>query len=120
MVRTVNILGTEYRIEVHKRSEDEYMRKDGADGYCSDDAKLIVIADTSENESFPDMTDIEQSAYRKRLLRYEITHAFLNESGLQHCSSISAGAWARHEEMGYWIAIQFSKIMIAFQEFGAL
>ena len=62
MVRTVNILGTEYRIEVHKRSEDEYMRKNGADGYCSDDAKLIVIADTSENESFPDMTDIEQSA----------------------------------------------------------
>lgn len=72
MVRTVNILGTEYRIEVHKRSEDEYMRKSDADGYCSDDAKLIVIADTSENESFPDMTDIEQSAYRKRLLRHEI------------------------------------------------
>lgn len=76
MVRTVNILGTEYRIEIHKRSEDEYMRKNGADGYCSDDAKLIVIADTSENESFPDMTDIEQSAYRKRLLRHEITHSY--------------------------------------------
>jgi len=30
MVKTVNILGTEYRIEVHKRSEDEFMRKNGA------------------------------------------------------------------------------------------
>lgn len=94
MVKTVNILGTEYRIEVHKRSEDEFMRKNGADGYCSDDGKLIVIADTSEKESFPDMTDIEQSAYRKRLLR--------------------------HEEMVDWIAIQFPKIMKAFQEVGAL
>lgn len=120
MVRTVNILGTEYRIEVHKRSEDEYMRKSDADGYCSDDAKLIVIADTSENESFPDMTDIEQSAYRKRLLRHEITHAFLNESGLQHCSSIPAGPWARHEKMVDWIAIQFPKMHKAFEEVDAL
>ena len=120
MVKTVNILGTEYRIEVHKRSEDECMRKNGADGYCSDDGKLIVIADTSEKESFPDMTDIEQSAYRKRLLRHEITHAFLDESGLLHCSSVPMGAWARHEEMVDWIAIQFPKIMKAFQEVGAL
>lgn len=120
MVKTVNILGTEYRIEVHKRSEDEFMRKNGADGYCSADGKLIVIADTSEKESFPDMTDIEQSTYRKRLLRHEITHAFLDESGLQHCSSVPMGAWARHEEMVDWIAIQFPKIMKAFQEVGAL
>lgn len=114
MVKTVNILGTEYRIEVHKRSEDECMRKNGADGYCSDDGKLIVIADTSEKESFPDMTDI------KRLLRHEIKHAFWDESGLQHCSSVPMGAWARHEEMVDWIAIQFPKIMKAFQEVGAL
>lgn len=120
MVRTVNILGTEYRIEVHKRSEDEYMRKNGADGYCSDDAKFIVIADTSENESFPDMTDIEQSAYRKRLLRHEITHAFLNEFGLQHCSGVPAGPWARYEEMVDWIAIQFPKMIKAFESVNAL
>ena len=89
MVKTVNILGTEYRIEVHKRSEDECMRKNGADGYCSDDGKLIVIADTSEKESFPDMTDIEQSAYRKRLLRHEIIHAFFGRiwiAALFQCS----------------------------------
>jgi len=30
------------------------------------------------------------------------------------------GAWARHEEMVDWIAIQFPKIMKAFQEVGAL
>lgn len=72
------------------------------------------------DEYIPDMTDIEQSAYRKRLLRHEITHAFLNESGLQHCSSVPMGAWARHEEMVDWIAIQFPKIMKAFQEVGAL
>lgn len=51
---------------------------------------------------------------------HEITHAFLDESGLQHCSSVPMGAWARHEEMVDWIAIQFPKIMKAFQEVGAL
>lgn len=44
MVKTVNILGTEYRIEVHKRSEDEFMRKNGADGYCSAIYKMIYKA----------------------------------------------------------------------------
>ena len=120
MVKTVNIFGTEYRIEVHKRSEDEYMKKNGADGYCSGDGKFIVVADTSEKESFPGMTDIEQSTYRKQLLRHEITHAFLNESGLQHNSSVPCGAWARYEEMIDWTAIQFPKMQKAFEEVGAL
>lgn len=117
---TVNILGTEYRIEVRKRSEDALMKLKGADGYCSEEAKLIVIADTSEKEEFPDMDINEQSVYRKRLLRHEITHAFLNESGLQHCSSVPAGAWARHEEMVDWIAIQFPKMIKAFESVNAL
>lgn len=62
----------------------------------------------------------EAAEYKKRLLSHEIVHAFLNESGLQHCSSVPMGAWARHEEMVDWIAIQFPKIMKAFQEVGAL
>lgn len=27
MDETVNVLGTEYKIEIHKRSEDEFMKK---------------------------------------------------------------------------------------------
>ena len=120
MVKTVNILGTEYRIEVHKRSEDEFMKNKSADGYCSEDGRFIVIADTFDKDQFPDMNEDEATEYKKRLLRHEIVHAFLNESGLSVSASIPAGAWAKHEEMVDWIAIQFPKIMKAFQEVGAL
>lgn len=120
MVKTVNILGTEYRIEVHKRSEDEFMAKRHCDAYCSEYGKFIVISDVTEKECFPDLTVEEQSKFRKELLRHEIVHAFLNESGLSASASIPAGAWAKHEEMVDWIAIQFPKIIKAFQEVGAL
>ena len=120
MVETVNILGTEYRIEVHKRSEDKFMAKRNCDAYCSEYGKFIVIADVTEKECFPDLTVEEQSRFHKELLRHEIVHAFLNESGLSASASIPAGAWAKHEEMVDWIAIQFPKIQKAFVEVGAL
>ena len=46
--RKINILGTEYRIETHKVSEDSYLEKNKLAGYCGEDSKLIVIADMSE------------------------------------------------------------------------
>ena len=45
--RKINILGTEYRIETHKVSEDSYLEKNKLAGYCGEDSKLIVIADMS-------------------------------------------------------------------------
>lgn len=120
MVKTVNILGTEYRIEVRKRSEDEFMRERNCDAYCSHFGKFIVIADLTEKEFFSDYEQIEIDEYRRQLLRHEIVHAFLNESGLSASASTPAGSWAKHEEMVDWIAIQFPKIMKAFQEVGAL
>lgn len=119
-METVNVLGTEYRIEVHKRSEDEFMAKRHCDAYCSEYGKFIVIADVAEEECFPDLTVEEQSKFRKELLRHEIVHAFLNESGLSASASIPAVAWAKHEEMVDWIAIQFPKMQKAFAEVGAL
>lgn len=35
----VNILGTEYSIETHKVSEDEYMQKNRLAGYCGEEDK---------------------------------------------------------------------------------
>lgn len=120
MVKTVNILGTEYRIEIRKKSEDAFMRDRNCDAYCSDLGKFIVIADLMEKELFSDYEQIEIDEYRRQLLRHEIVHAFLNESGLNASASTPAGSWAKHEEMVDWIAIQFPKIMKAFQEVGAL
>lgn len=118
--QTVNILGTEYRIETHKISEDETMKKNQWSGYCDEEQKLIVVADMTEKE-YVDIDSAEaQERYRKKALRHEITHAFLNESGLSDCSSVPSHGWAKYEEMVDWFAIQSPKIFKAFQELDIL
>lgn len=116
----VNILGTEYRIETHKVSEDEYLKENRLAGYCGEEDKLIVVADMSEKEYFTGMDEQGQKNYWKKTLRHEITHAFLNESGLSDSASIPACAWAKHEEMVDWFAIQSPKIFKVFQELDIL
>ena len=119
-MQKVNILGTEYRIETHKVSEDEYLEKNRLAGYCEEDSKLIVIADMSEEKYFSDMNEKEKELYRKRTLRHEIMHAFLNESGLSDSSNRFDSAWAKNEEMVDWFAIQSPKIFKVFVELGIL
>ena len=49
------------------------------------------------------------------MLRHEIVHAFLYESGLDVSSE-----WARNEEIVDWIALQTPKLQKAFEEAGCL
>lgn len=116
----ISILGTEYRIESHKVSGDEWLEKRRLAGYCSEESKLIVVADMSEKEYFDGMDEKEQEIYRKKVLRHEIIHAFLNESGLSDSASVPSGAWAKHEEMIDWFAIQSPKIFAVFMELGLI
>ena len=116
----VNILGTEYSIETHKVSDDSYLEKNKLAGYCGEESKLIVIADMTEEKYFSDMDEKEQEAYRKRTLRHEIMHAFLNESGLSDSSNQYGGAWAKNEEMVDWFAIQSPKIFAVYQSLDIL
>lgn len=118
--RKFNILGTEYRIETHKVSEDSYLEKNKLAGYCGEESKLIVIADMSEEKYFSGMDEKEKEVYRKRTLRHEIMHAFLNESGLSDSSNQYGGAWAKNEEMVDWFAIQSPKIFKVYSELGLL
>lgn len=119
MKNTVMILGTEYTIETHKVSEDKILEDNNYSGYCAEETKRIVVADMSEAKYF-NLDKNEQEIYRKRVLRHEIIHAFLNESGLSDDASTPAGAWAKHEEMVDWIAIQFPKIADVYQELGIM
>lgn len=112
----IDILGTEYRIEIHKVSEDSYMEEKGLAGYCEEENKLIVVADMSEEKYFVGMDEKAQEIYRKKTLRHEIMHAFLNESGLSDSSNRFDGAWAKNEEMVDWLAIQTPKIYKTFQK----
>ena len=55
------------------------------------------------------------SIQSKKVVRHEIVHAFLTESGLAENSF-----WAQNEELVDWIAIQGPKLIKAWQEAGAL
>ena len=112
----VSILGTTYKIETRKISQDELLLKNHWAGYCAEDSKLIVVADMTEKPYFEGMNNAEQDAYRKRTLRHEIVHAFLSERGLSENSSVPESGWAKHEEMIDWIAIQGEKIYKAWKE----
>lgn len=56
----------------------------------------------------------------KKILRHEIVHAFLNQSGLSENAGIYKSAWSINEEMVDWFAIQGTKIYKAWKEAGAL
>lgn len=118
--KTVNILGTEYTIEIRKISEDKVLKNNKYSAYCCDDEPLIVIADIEDKEYFEDYTEKEKKLWTNKTLRHEIIHAFFNESGLQSSSSPCEKAWARNEEMVDWIAIQSTKIFKVFLELDIL
>lgn len=112
MRKTVNILGTEYEIIID--APDEMLPED-ADGAMDHSVKRIVVAKfESDRDSVKDL-----DVYRKKVLRHEIIHAFLFESGLWNNSG-NVTAWGQSEEITDWFAIQSPKIMKVFEELEVL
>lgn len=108
----INILGTEYTIDILPRSKDKGLAD--SDGYCDDSVKRLAVADfVADGEKSDSKRDLE--AVKKKVLRHEIIHAFLCESGLAENSD-----WAQNEELVDWITIQGPKIYKTWQEAGAL
>lgn len=97
----VNILGTKYTIKETCKEKDSFLEK--CDGYCDKTTRTIVIT-TEPKDSELGCWDI----YRKKILRHEIIHAFLFESGLHENF--------QHQEFGHeetfidWFAAQYPKI----------
>ncbi len=101
--------GAEYTIEIVPPDQDEIMKNGDCDGYTDKTSRKIVVSTMPES----DLGDVRQ--YQKQVIRHELIHAFLNESGLQssfeHCKQ-----YGQEETMVDWIAIQFPKLMKAFRE----
>ena len=110
MKRTVNILGTEYTVLYDVSDED---LPEGSDGCMDNSIKTIKIAHFEHCRG--SLEDLD--AYRKKVLRHEIIHAFLFESGIWNNSGTSE-AWGCDETITDWIAIQFPKIQKVFVELG--
>lgn len=109
----INILGTEYQIHFRKEENDIKLKK--VDGYIDHSVKKIVVGIFEKDDM--SMQDLE--SYQKKVLRHEIVHGFLYESGLWNNTNQS-DAWATSEEMTDWFAIQSPKIFETFGEAGCL
>lgn len=97
--KTLNILGTDYKFEFRNESDEPKLQ--GKDGFCDTTVKRIVTRTDYNNDS-DTVEDIEY--YIAKVIRHEIIHAFLYESGL------SCNSWGENEEIVDWFSIQFEKI----------
>ena len=107
-VVVVDILGTEY--SVHKQSAKDNPKLEECNGICEQYSKKIVL-NTLEEEKQDVMIVENVEELEKKVLRHEIIHAYLGESGLRGSSE-----WAENEEMVDWFAIQLPKIFKTFKE----
>jgi len=103
--RYVNVLGTNYIIKIQTEEENKKLKE--ADGLCETQSKEICLM-RIDNDPM-NLDDIEK--YKNKVLRHELLHAFLYESGLSNNTE-----WATNEEIVDWIALQFPKISKAFEE----
>lgn len=109
----VNILGSEWNVKFG--NEKEYPNLTNVDGYTDLSIRKIVVDDMEASQGqIGAKADLE--SYQKQVVRHEIIHAFLLESGLDSNSN-SADSWAVNEEMVDWFAIQSPKIFKAFNEY---
>jgi len=98
---TVSILGTVWAVRICTEAEEPRLKN--CDGFTDKTTHVIGIRDMPDDCSLGNPLD-----YVKKVIRHEVIHAFMFESGL-------AENW-EHIEMGQeeltidWIAIQFPKI----------
>lgn len=112
----VNILGTEYEIKRCDYNEDKDFKKREIDGYCDVIMKKIVVCNIATYPGYEEESQEYHAVIEKQTLRHEIVHAFLDESGLWNNSGTPKTGWATNEEMVDWMALQFPKMLTAFQE----
>lgn len=106
----INVLGTAYTISEASPDEDKLLKS--YDGYCDKSTKRIVVTKKPDDNELGDF-----AWYRKKVIRHEIIHAFLFESGLHESWKHDEG----HDEAYVdWIAVQFPKLLEAFKEADAL
>lgn len=106
----INVLGTEYTITEASEAEDKTLAT--CDGYCDKTTKRIVVCKKPQDCELGDYR-----LYQKKVIRHEIVHAFLFESGLHESWKHNEG----HDEAYVdWIAVQFPKLLAAIKDADAL
>ena len=110
----VNVLGTDYSIYLDVPESEDMILSD-SDGYCDKTSHKIVICAPAENADLDDFGE-----YRRKVMRHEIIHAFLFESGMGSSTVWYVGGQEHPEQTVDWLAVQFPKMLDAFRSVGAL
>ena len=104
----INVLGTTYKIFYDE--DIDTPKYENANGYVELWSKEIHVRRLLfEEPCSTHMNNLEELGYK--VLRHEILHAFINESGLGESSD-----WAMNEEMIDWFAKQFPKLKHTFEK----
>jgi len=117
MIKKVNVLGTEYKIHFDINSNKEPRLKN-AWGITDFYTKEIFI-DKDIFKEQQDTSTLNLKAFRNKVLRHEIVHAFLYESGMAENSN-SQRAWSENEEMVDWFAVQSPKLYKIYKDLDIL
>lgn len=110
-----DILGTDYKIFFESSEKEERLKQNW--GFTDFHTKEIYIANDIERETENSCKNLID--FKHKVMRHEILHAFLYESGLRENSN-SSDAWAENEEMIDWFAIQIPKIIKVYKELNIL
>ena len=104
---TIDVLGTKYSIFYKTAKQDKDLEQ--CDGYCDKTTKQIVVRKRAEDCNLGNF-----ESYRKKVVRHELIHAFLFESGLHE--NFKKDEWGHDETTIDWFAVQFPKLLKAFQD----
>ena len=109
----IEILGTKYTITYKNILEDNKLEE--MEGYTDLYKKEIVIGKLEQRDYFKNELLEKIELVKQKVLRHEILHTFLFESGLD-CNSNRSYNWADNEEMVDWFAIQSPKIFDVYKK----
>lgn len=110
---TVDILGQTYLIK--ETTEKETPGIKGSWGLCDFSIHCIYIDRTVDPSDIRNIANLDR--HFNKVLRHEIVHAFLDESGLMENARFDD---EHFEQMVDWIAIQFPKLMQGYQKLDIL
>lgn len=97
----IDVLGTKYKIS--------YKPLTDLDGYCDKTTKEIVVATKDDNCNLGNF-----ERYQNKVLRHEIIHAFMFESGL--AENWEHKGYGQEETVIDWFAMQGLKIYKAWKQ----
>ena len=106
----VDVLGVPYSVNITPEADDPKL--ESMDGYTDPSIKRIVISDVHRRPDDPENVQ-DQDWFQRNIIRHELIHAFVVESGCQDA------LW-HSEDMVRWLAYMFPRLVDAFKEAKAM